>query len=137
MFYLAPSTAAQTVYLTLREGRYFQDETFTHFLMVLTGEQGGEQFALILDVDTETERYNAVTISTAADTPTTSAVLIPNEKAGDYFYVVYGQNSATNLDPEDAVVVGVVERGRCRVNTTTTFFEDNQPEITPDLVYAG
>jgi len=137
MFYLTPSTSGQVVYLTLREGRYFQESTFTDYLMVLTNEYTGEVFYLIPAVTTEAERYTAITIGTDANTPLTGHVLIPNTKAGYYSYTIYGQNSATNLDPEDADVVGVVERGKCVISSTTVFFEENVQVITADKAYAG
>jgi hypothetical protein len=34
------------------------------------------------------------------------------ENSGQYFYEVYGQNSSSNIDPENAAVVGKCEQGR-------------------------
>jgi hypothetical protein len=37
---------------------------------------------------------------------------------------VYGQNSASNLDPDDADVVGVVERGWVKITGTTDYYDE-------------
>ena len=137
MIYLQPSTAAQSVYLTLQEGRYALSDTFTEYLVVLTNEYTQEVFALIPTVDAEVERYTKLLIGTATSSPTTGNVLIPNTKAGNYFYVIYGQNSTTNIDPENAVVVGIVEQGRLIVQSTKDFEDVYSPTITSDTAYAG
>jgi len=47
---------------------------------------------------------------------------------GTYRYFAYGQNSAVNLDPENASVVGMVEEGQFELYDDEVYFE--QPTIT-------
>ncbi len=117
--------------------RYILEDTFTHFLMILTRDLTEENFALIPVNTTETERYNAITIGTATSAPTVGRVAIPNTKAGDYHYIIYGQNSSSNLDPLDAAVVGIVQKGRVRIAPAGTFYEEYSTTLTSDKAYGG
>lgn len=55
--------------------------------------------------------------------------------AGRYRYEVYGQNSAVNINPTNAAVVGIVERGYVVLTDNTTWF-DVPPSIIPnDIIY--
>lgn len=137
MFYLEHSTASQTIYLSLKEGRYLYDDTFTDYLMVLTNESTGQKFYVIPVLTAEVERYTTLTISTASQAPTTGAVLITNTGSGTYYYEVYGQNSSTNLDPEDAVVVGLVEQGRCVIGDTATFITASNSTIPAAIAHGN
>lgn len=116
MINLQFDTINQTAYLTLAEGRLYFADTFTHYLMVLTYVDGtvgdnGVQLAQVLDVVNENQRSTEVVLTTEGLTNT-----------GQYRYEVYGQNSSTNLDPLDASVVGLVERGSARISDGTTTF---------------
>lgn len=116
MINLQFDTANQTTWMTLAEGRLYYSTAFTHYLMVLTYMDGtigdnGTQLAQVLDVVNENQRSTEVVLTTEGLSP-----------AGQYRYEVYGQNSSSNLDPTDAVVVGLVERGTARISDGTTVF---------------
>lgn len=92
---------------------------FTDYLFVLTSDDNGEgaaTLAQVAQVNYENDRITSLTVTT--ETITT---------AGRYRYEVYGQNSASNIDPTNASVVGIVERGYCLMTGSTTFYE--QPTI--------
>lgn len=118
MVYLEFDTSNQTAYFTLDEGRLLFDTAFTHYLCVMVYMDGsvdleGNRLAQVLDVVNENARITEVTMTTEG--------LI---NAGDYYYVMYGQNSSTNLDENNASVVGIVERGRIRINSEVTPFAE-------------
>jgi hypothetical protein len=50
---------------------------------------------------------------------------------------VYGQNSDSNLDPTDASVVGLVERGSMILSNGTIYFDVSTPTIPVDVIYTG
>lgn len=116
MINLQFDTANQTAWMTLAEGRLYYSTAFTHYLMVLTYMDGtigdnGTQLAQVLDVVNENQRSTEVVLTTEGLSP-----------AGQYRYEVYGQNSSSNLDPTNVVVVGLVERGTARISDGTTVF---------------
>lgn len=117
---LLPNTASQTLRLTLDEGRtYFQD-AFTHYLLVIKREENsdnGMQLAQVPVIVSDNTRITQLTVTTIGLTTT-----------GLYAYYVYGQNSATNLDPLHSSVVGLVEKGTIKLFETDNTF--NAPEIT-------
>lgn len=123
MIYLQPNTANQNLYLTLAEGRTFFDVAFTYYLFILTREENstsGLDLAQVATVVYENDRTTKITITT-----------VPLVTPGRYRYEVYGQNSAVNLDPENASVVGLVERGWCVMADNNVYFDI--PTITiPD-----
>jgi len=101
--------------------------------MILTRQQTGGDFALVLDVVLENDRYTQVTISTDADDGENSSIELL--ESGTYEYYIYGQNSATNLDPTNVLVMGIAHRGRIIVPDTATYI--NTPTVTlPDNVTA-
>jgi hypothetical protein len=126
MINLIANTAAQTVYLTLDEGRQYYSEAFTNYLLVITREENtdtGLDLAQIPTIELETQRYTQLTVTTVG--------LL---NAGRYKYEVYGQNSAVNLDPENAAVVGLVERGLCTLTDGETYFFTPTQTIPNDYV---
>lgn len=71
--------------------------------MILTREENsttGQDLAQVVDIVSENTRYTEIEITTVGLT-----------FAGRYRYEVYGQNSASNTDPNNAAVVGLVQRG--------------------------
>jgi hypothetical protein len=101
---------------------------FTHYLLELTNESTKETYYAVPTLDYDNERYTQFDLPTNADAVT--SVLIT--ESGLYTYKMYGQNSATNLDPTDATVVGLCEIGPCRVAGESAW---NIPDITiPDNV---
>lgn len=117
MVYLNFNEANQTAYFTLDEGRQYYSTAFTHYLCVLcfgdgTTEQATISLAQVLDVVNENQRATEVTMTT-----------IGLDVSGAYSYYVYGQNSVSNLDPENASVVGLVEQGTLIVRDPQQYFE--------------
>lgn len=93
-------------------------------IMVVDGvgvEQTGTKLAQVLDVVNENTRATEVTLTTVGLTNT-----------GKYQYFVYGQNSASNLDPNNAAVVGLVERGTLVIEGEAASFDplNDQQQIT-------
>jgi len=128
MIKLLPNTANNEVYMTLQEGKRFLP-AFDTYLMQIENVVSGEDWFLILDIETSNERYSKAIISTDANDPLNSSILLT--QTGQFYYTIYGQNSATNLDPSNTV--GVVERGVVHVQTEQEYY--NVPDITiPDAI---
>lgn len=128
MIKLIPNTADNEVYLTLREAKKFL-ASFDTYLMQIENTVSGEDWFLILELETSNERYSKAIISTNANDPLNSSILL--EQTGQFYYTIFGQNSATNLDPLNTV--GVVERGVVHVQTQQEYY--NVPDITiPDAI---
>jgi hypothetical protein len=126
MVYLNTNTANQYAWLSLDEGRAYFNVAFTNYLLVLTYEMTGEQLAQVVEVITENERVTKIRLTTVGLTD-----------AGKYKYDVYGQNSAVNLDPQNASVVGLVERGSMILQDGTIYFDVSSPTIPVDVIYTG
>jgi cytochrome c-type biogenesis protein CcmE len=126
MVYLNTNTANQYAWLSLDEGRAYFNVAFTHYLLVMTYEMTGEQLAQVVEVINENERVTKIRLTTVG--------LVD---AGKYKYDVYGQNSAVNLDPTDASVVGLVERGSMILQDGTIYFDVSSPTIPVDVIYTG
>jgi hypothetical protein len=126
MVYLNTNTANQYAWLSLDEGRAYFNVAFTNYLLVMTYEMTGEQLAQVVEVITENERVTKIRLTTVG--------LVD---AGKYKYDVYGQNSAVNLDPTNASVVGLVERGSMILQDGTIFFDVSSPTIPVDVIYTG
>jgi hypothetical protein len=126
MVYLNTNTANQEAYLSLDEGRAYFNVAFTHYLLVMTYEMTGEQLAQVVEVINENERVTKIRLTTVG--------LVD---AGKYKYDVYGQNSDDNLDPTDASVVGLVERGSMILQDGTIYFDVSSPTIPVDVIYTG
>ena len=126
MVYLNTNTANQYAWLSLDEGRQYFNVAFTYYLLILTYEMTGEQLAQVVEVITENERVTKIRLTTVG--------LVD---AGKYKYDVYGQNSAVNLDPTNASVVGLVERGSMILSNGTIYFDVSSPTIPVDVIYTG
>ena len=123
MVYLDFNTANQTRYFTLDEGRLYYAAPFTHYLLVLIKDgvsvgMEGERLAQVLNVISENTRSTEVTLTT-----------IGLQVAGYYRYFVYGQNSAVNLDENNAAVVGLVEQGLVNIGDNTNYFTPTGSQI--------
>jgi hypothetical protein len=136
MIYLLKNTAAQLLYLSLKEGELLLANTYTHYLLELTNEQTLEKlYAIPLQI-AQNDRYTTIQIGTNANTPTAASLLI--NYPARFSYVVYGQNSSTNLDPTDAVVEGVIQMGYLIVeDITTPRFTEPNLTIDSDIAYNG
>lgn len=126
MVYLNTNTANQDAFLSLDEGRAYFNVAFTHYLLVLTYEMTREELAQVVVVINENERVTTIRLTTVG--------LVD---AGKYKYEVYGQNSSDNLDPTDASVVGLVERGSMILQDGTIYFDVSSPTIPVDVIYTG
>lgn len=87
--------------------------SFEQYLAVFESMATGASAACILNVFADNDRYTQVDIATNSDDGVNSNVLM--KESGLYSYTIYGQNSATNLDPTDVAVVGVCEIGMLRL----------------------
>jgi hypothetical protein len=136
MIYLLKNTAAQLLYLSLKEGELLLANPYTHYLLELTNEQTLEKlYAIPLQI-AQNDRYTTIQIGTNANTPTSASLLI--NYPARFSYVVYGQNSSTNLDPTDAVVEGVIQMGYLIVeDLTTPRFTEPNLTIDSDIAYNG
>jgi hypothetical protein len=126
MVYLNTNTANQYAWLSLDEGRAYFNVAFTHYLLVMTYEMTGEQLAQVVNVINENERVTKIRLTTVG--------LVD---AGRYHYEVYGQNSSTNIEPTDASVVGLVEKGLMILQDGTIYFDVSSPTIPVDVIYTG
>ena len=136
MIYLLKNTAAQLLYLTLKEGELLLSNTYTHYLLELTNEQTLEKLYAIPTQIAQNDRYTTIQIGTNANTPTAASLLI--NYPARFSYIVYGQNSSTNLDPTNAVVRGVIEKGYLIVeDITTPRFTEPNLTIDNDITYNG
>ena len=113
MIHLSPNSASNTVRVTPFENRKFLP-AFTYYLFVLVNQATKEQFACVLNVEYDNERYTQALLPTNNDDPVNGEILLT--ESGLYTYTIYGQNSDSNLDPTDASVVGVCEIGPCKVS---------------------
>lgn len=111
MIHLLPNSASNTVNVTPFEARKFLS-AFTDYLLELTNQATQEKHYAVPVLTYDNERYTQFDLPTNSDT--LNAVLIT--ESGLYTYKIWGQNSATNLDPADASVVGICEVGSCRVS---------------------
>jgi hypothetical protein len=134
MNYLQTNTASQTLLLSLEEGVLLLP-TFTDYLLILQNEITLQLFAVIPIVIDSNERITTLSINTDTDEPEEGCVLIT--QSGRYNYIIYGQNSSTNLDPEDAVVVGELKRGFIEFSALTEYFDQPNLTIPNDIEYNG
>lgn len=135
MNYLQTNTASQTLLLSLKEGSLLFAITYTNYLVVIQNEITLETFYVIPSTISENDRITTLAISTNDDDPTNGSILVVN--GGRYNFVVYGQNSDTNLDPTSADVVGEIKRGFIQFETVVNYY--NQPNIVipSDIEYNG
>jgi len=136
MIYLLKNTAAQLLYLTLKEGELLLANPYTNYLLELTNEQTLQKLYAIPTKIAENDRYTTIRIGTNANTPTAASLLI--NYPARFSYIVYGQNSSTNLDPTNAVVEGIIEKGYLIVeDITTPRFTEPDLTIDNDIAYNG
>lgn len=127
MIYLQVNNNNQIIYLSLDEARQYYATPYTHYLMVLTHEENsttGEELAQVATIVNENVRITQLSVTTVGLT-----------LAGRYRYEVYGQNSAVNINPSNAAVVGIVERGYVVLTDNTTWFDVPPVTIPNDIIY--
>lgn len=132
MVRLAANTAGQDLWLTLNEARQEFSTTFTNYLLVLTNLTTREDFALIPTITSESDRITRLTLGLNVNNAVNGSIQIT--KGGRYLYKVYGQNSSSNLDPDDAVVVGECERGWIEITDGTTYYDEASESIPEGIV---
>ena len=134
MNYLQTNTASQTLLLSLEEGVLLLS-AFTDYLLVIENEITLQEFAVIPTLISTNERITTLSVSTNADDAVNGSILIV--EGGRYNYIIYGQNSSTNLDPSDADVVGELKRGFIQFTTLTQYFDQPSLTIPNDIEYNG
>ena len=134
MNYLQTNTASQTLLLSLEEGVLLLP-SFTDYLLVIQNEITLEIFAVIPTLISSNERITTLSINTNADEPEEGDILIT--EGGRYNYIIYGQNSDSNLDPTNATVVGELKRGFIQFTTLTQYFDQPSLTIPNDIEYNG
>ena len=134
MNYLQTNTASQTLLLSLEEGVLLLPP-FTDYLLIIQNEITLQIFAVIPIVIDSNERVTTLSINTNADEPEEGDILIT--EGGRYNYIIYGQNSNSNLDPTDADVVGEIKRGFIQFTTLTQYFDQPSLTIPNDIEYNG
>jgi hypothetical protein len=132
--YLQTNTASQSLLLSLEEGVLLLP-TFTDYLLILQNEITLKLFAVIPSVIDTNERITTLSISTNSDDAVNGSILIVD--GGRYNYVIYGQNSNSNLDPTDSDVVGEIKRGYIEFTTLTQYFDQPTLTIPNDIEYNG
>ena len=95
--------------------------------------QSQTAYYLIANVNTENARYTKIDIGTDTDDAVNGSIQITS--TGQFYYTVYGQNSDTNLDPEDAAVVGIVEVGLLELVTQETYYNAQGGTIPNNVIY--
>jgi hypothetical protein len=134
MNYLQTNTASQTLLLSLEEGVLLLPP-FTDYLLILQNEITLQLFAVIPILVDSNERITTLSVSTDTDDAENGSILIT--QSGRYNYIIYGQNSSTNLDPEDADVVGELKRGFIEFTALTEYFDQPNLTIPNDIEYNG
>lgn len=127
MITLNTNTADQIIRLTLNEGRQYFATPFTHYMISLTHEENsvaGIFLRQVANVISENQRITELLIST-------ESLIV----SGRYRYEVYGQNSSTNTDPNDASVVGEVEIGWMYLINDAIYYDIPEIEFADDVIY--
>jgi hypothetical protein len=135
MNYLQTNTASQTLLLNLKSGSLLFATTYSNYLVVIQNEITLENFYVIPSTISENDRITTLAISTNSDDPTNGSILVLN--GGRYNFVVYGQNSDTNLDPTNADVVGEIKRGFIQFETLVNYYDQPNIVIPSDIEYNG
>jgi hypothetical protein len=125
MQYLQNNTSEQKLYLSLFEGRYTL-AAFSHYMIGFIHEENsnvGESLYQVPTIVSDGSRYTELEVTTIGLT-----------NSGRYRYIVYGQNSSSNINPEDNAVVGIVEIGYLVIGTDTEFYDVPQNTILNDII---
>ena len=128
---LPNSSDEQSIYLTLQEMKK-DFPAFTDYLVIFTNMASKDTLSMIGNVDADNARYTKLTVFTNEDNATAGKILLT--ETGQYSYVVYGQNSTTNLDPTDSSVQGLIERGTLTV-TGETGYDIPSISIPDNVIY--
>jgi hypothetical protein len=133
MNYLQSNTASQTLFLSLKEGSLLFSTTYTNYLLVLQNELTCELLYVIPNIINENDRITTLGISTNADDPVNASILITH--GGRWNYIVYAQNSNSNLNPNSIDVVGEIERGFIEFSSLINYYDQPSLTIPSDIEY--
>lgn len=128
MNYLLVDQDNQTLRLSLDEARQFLPP-YDYYLLEIYHEENstsGTYLCQVPVVVNETQRITTLQI-------TTESLLL----TGLYRFKVYGQSSPTNINPNDASVVGVCEIGLMVLTDNTGYFNLPNISIDNDVIYNG
>lgn len=127
MIYLHVNQAGQDAWLSLDEARQYYSTPFSDYLLIITHEENsivGESIAQVPVVAMENVRITHLQVTTVGLT-----------LAGRYRYEVYGQNSTVNTDPDNASVVGLLQRGTMVLTDNQQYFDVPSTTINNDIIY--
>ena len=100
---------------------------------MLQNELTSELLYVIPTIIDENDRITTLGISTNFNDPINASILINH--GGRWNYIVYGQNSNTNLDPTDSDVVGEIERGFVEFSSLINYYDQPTLTIPSDIEY--
>ncbi len=83
----------------------------------------GSELNQVPTIVSDGSNYSNLTITTVGIT-----------QSGRYRYIVYGQNSSTNTDAEDASVVGIVEIGYLVIGDIKDYYDIVQTTSSNDII---
>ena len=133
MFYVQTNTAAQTAYLSLKEGELILAATYTHYLVKLVHENTGKEYFFIPTVLSENDRITHLQFDTDVNDPLNGGILLVDP--GRYTYNIYAQNSGSNLDP--SLSLGLIEEGFMEATTGVTYYQTPSFTTPSDYIYNG
>jgi hypothetical protein len=129
MIYVDPDSNNQQVVVTLKEKWKDFDTTPDSYLLKLTNTSHSGTYYVIPIVLSDNDRYTLLRINTNANAPTSGSIEL--EESGEYAYTIYGQTGTSNLDPDNAAVIGVFEIGTLFVNAVA-YTEDVDDTAIPN-----
>jgi hypothetical protein len=133
MLFVQTNTAAQTAYLSLKEGELILATTYTDYLVKLVHENTGKEYFFIPTVISENERATLLEFDTNVNDPLNSGILLTDP--GRYAYSIYAQNSATNLDP--SLSLGLIDEGFLEATSGVTYYQTPSFTTPSDYIYNG
>ena len=133
MLFVETNTAAQTAYLSLKEGELILATTYTDYLVKLVHENTGKEYFFIPKVLSENERATWLQFDTNVNDPINNGILLTD--AGRYAYTIYAQNDPTNLDP--SLSLGKIDEGFLEATNGVTYYETPTFNTPSDYIYNG
>jgi hypothetical protein len=133
MLFVQTNTAAQTAYLSLKEGELILATTYTDYLVKLVHENTGKEYFFIPKVLSENERVSHLEFDTNVNDPLNNGILLTDP--GRYAYFIYAQNSATNLDP--SLSLGLIDEGFLEATSGVTYYQTPSFTTPSDYIYNG
>ena len=103
---------------------------YAYYLCVFTSDVSALSKSFICqDISTHQERYNEFLITETSGTEILTSGTITLNPTGQWSYKIYGQSSASNLDP--LLATSLLEIGQLHVvGTSTTFYANNNENNT-------